>query len=121
AKAEADRIDKLAENLEKKGGSAEDPRTRLAKELRELARQPRENPDQLQANLAKLGSIEAALRAQLDPANEERAAALSALSRGLSKASTGNASANLDGNPKQAADDLKKAAEKVGEMTPDQQ
>ena len=42
-------------------------------------------------NLAKLGAIEAALRAQLDPANEQRAAALSALSRGLSRAATGNA------------------------------
>ena len=62
AKAQAERLEKLAEELEKKGASADDPRTRLAQELRDLARQLREHPDQLDANLAKLGSIEAALR-----------------------------------------------------------
>src|SRR6185503_19887453 len=45
AKAQADRIDKLAGDLEKKGATAYDPRTRLAKELRDLARELRENPD----------------------------------------------------------------------------
>src|SRR4029079_13752365 len=116
-----ERLEKLADDLDKKGARADDPRTRLAKGVRSLYRRLGEHPDQLQANLAKLGSIEAALRAQLDPANEQRAAGLSGLSRGLSRPSTGNAQANPDGNPKHAADDLKKAADDVDKMTPDQQ
>ena len=110
AVAQAERIEKLAEELEKQGANADDPRTRLAKELRDLAKQLRENPGALDQNLAKLGSIEAALRAQLDPANEQRAAALNALSRGLSRAATGNAQANPDGDPEQAEKDLHEAA-----------
>ena len=121
AKDQADRLDKLADDLEKQGATADDPRTRLAKELRDLAKQLRQNPDQLDANLAKLGAIEAALRAQLDPANEQRAASLSALSRGLSRAATGNAQANPEGNPDKASEDLKDVADKLDEMTPEQQ
>jgi hypothetical protein len=117
AQAQADRLDDLAADLERKGTSPDDPRTRLARELRELARQLREHPDDLDANLARLGSIEAALRAQLDPANEQRAASLGALSRGLSRAATGDPAANPDGDPKQAADDLKELADKLDGMT----
>src|SRR4029079_1733383 len=51
AKAQADRIEKLADDLEKKGATADDPRPRLARELRDLAKELREHPDQLQANL----------------------------------------------------------------------
>ena len=59
-----------------KGAGADDPRTRLAQELRDLARQLRERPDDLDANLARLGAIETDVRAQVDPANEQRAASL---------------------------------------------
>jgi hypothetical protein len=121
AVAQAQRIDKLADELAKQGKDANDPRTRLSQELKDLAKQLREHPDQLDANLAKLGSIEAALQAQLDPANEQRAAALSALSRGLSRAATGKSDANPSGDPKAAADDLKNAAKQLDQMTPDQQ
>ncbi|HYN70061.1 MAG TPA: hypothetical protein VEX41_07615, partial [Candidatus Eisenbacteria bacterium] len=117
AKAQAEVLERLAEQLEKQGASTDDPRTRLAKELRDLARQLRERPDQLDANLAKLGSIEATLRSQLDPANEQRAAALSALSRGLSRSATGNPEANRDGDPKQAAEDLKQLATELPDKT----
>ncbi|MEO8273100.1 MAG: hypothetical protein ABI620_03455, partial [Chloroflexota bacterium] len=120
AKTQADRLEQLAHELDAKGASADDPRTKLAKELRDLAKQLREHPDQLDANLASLGSIEASLRAQLDPANEQRAAALSALSRGLSRAATGNAQANPDGDPKKAAEDVKAAGDKLDTMTPDE-
>jgi hypothetical protein len=120
AVAQAKRIDKLADELAKQGKDANDPRTRLAQELRDLAKQLREHPDQLDANLAKLGSIEAALQAQLDPANEQRAAALSALSRGLSRAATGKSDANPSGDPKAAAEDLKNAAKQLDQLTPDQ-
>ncbi len=39
AKKQADRIDQIAKDLEAKGTNPEDPRTRLAQELRDLARQ----------------------------------------------------------------------------------
>ncbi|HJP89789.1 MAG TPA: hypothetical protein VJ850_12205 [Candidatus Limnocylindrales bacterium] len=120
AKTQAERLEQLAEELEKEGASTNDPRTQLAQQLRDLAKQLREHPDQLDANLAKLGSIEAALRSQLDPANEQRAAALSALSRGLSRAASGNPQANPEGKTDKAAQDLKDLADKLDEKTPDE-
>ena len=92
----------VAKELEAKGGDADDPRTRLAQELRDLARQLRERPSDLDANLARLGSVETDVRAQLDPANEQRAASLTSLSRSLSRAATGKPEANRDGDPQKA-------------------
>ena len=86
-----------------KGGDAQDPRTRLAQELRDLARQLRERPDDLDANLARLGAIETEVRAQVDPSNEQRAASLTALSRALSSAATGKPEANPAGDPAEGA------------------
>ena len=51
----ADRIERLAADLEKKGTTPDDPRTRLAKELRDLARQLRERGREV-AMLALFGS-----------------------------------------------------------------
>ncbi|MDQ6795800.1 MAG: hypothetical protein M3067_13470, partial [Chloroflexota bacterium] len=117
---QADRIDEVAKELEAKGADANDPRTKLAKELRDLARQLRERPADLQLNLARLGSVEGDLRAQLDPATEQRAASLTSVSRALSRAATGRPSANQDGDPKQAAQDLDKLKKQLDSMTPDQ-
>jgi hypothetical protein len=117
ANAQAAKLEKLAGELENKGASAEDPRSQLARELRDLARQLRENPGELDANLAKLGAVEASLRSQLNPANEQRAAALATLSRGLSRAATGNEQANPDGDPEQAAEDLDELGKQLDEMT----
>ena len=103
AERQAERIDRVAEDLADKGGDAQDPRTRLAQELRDLARQLRERPDDLDANLARLGAIETDVRAQVDPANEQRAASLTALSRALSSAATGKPEANPDGDPAEGA------------------
>ena len=82
------------------------PRTQLADELRELAERLRDNPGDLDANLAELGSVEDDVRAQLDPSNEQRAASIAALSRSLSRAATGNPQANPDGDPKETSEDL---------------
>ena len=94
AERQAERLDELAHELETKGADAQDPRTRLAQELRDLARQLRDGPDQLDVNLARLGSVEAEVRAQIDPANEQRAASMTSLSRALSSAATGKPDAN---------------------------
>ena len=85
AAQQAERIDEVAKDLEGKGADANDPRSQLAEELRELAEQLRQNPGDLDANLAQLGAVEDDVRAQLNPANEQRAAAIAALSRSLSR------------------------------------
>ena len=81
ANQQAERLDDLAHDLESKGADAQDPRTRLAQDLRDLARQLRDHPDQLDVNLARLGSVEADVRAQIDPATEQRAASLTSVTR----------------------------------------
>ncbi len=50
---QAERLEALAHDLESKGADAQDPRTRLAQELRDLARQLRERPGELDTNLAQ--------------------------------------------------------------------
>ncbi len=120
ANQQAERLDDLAHELETKGADAQDPRTRLAQDLRDLARQLRDRPDQLDVNLARLGSVEAAVRAQIDPATEQRAAAMTSLSRALSRAATGKPDANKDGDPKQTQEDLDKLGEQLDEMTPEE-
>ena len=117
---QAARIDEIAKELETKGAKPDDPRTRLATDLRDLAAQLRANPEDLKANLARLGSVEASLQSQLDPGNEQRSSALTSLSRSLSRAASGKPDANKDGDPKTAADDLKDLGDKLDTMTPEQ-
>ena len=117
AERQAERIDEIAKNLEGKGADADDPRTRLSEELRELAERLRDNPGDLDRNLAQLGSVEDDVRAQLDPANEQRAASIAALSRALSRTATGNPQTNPGGDPKVTKEDLKGLSDKVDGMT----
>ncbi|HKG19651.1 MAG TPA: hypothetical protein VKB00_07930, partial [Candidatus Limnocylindrales bacterium] len=118
AQQQAERIDEIARDLESKGKNPDDPRTRLAQELRDLARQLRERPQDLELNLAKVSSVESDVRSQLDPANEQRASSLASLSRSLSRAATGQQNANKGGDPKEAAEDVKKLGEKLPSLTP---
>jgi hypothetical protein len=117
ARKQADHVDQIAKELESKGVKPNDPRTRLALDLRDLAAQLRSHPEDLKANLARLGSVEEALHSQLDAGNETRSASLTSLNRSLSRAALGKADANKDGDPKTAADDLAKLGEKLGQMT----
>ena len=87
ANRQAERIEEIAEELESEGRNADDPRSQLAEELRELVRQLRDRPAELDDNLARIAATESRVRAQLDPANEQRAASLTSLSRSLSRAS----------------------------------
>ena len=73
ADRQADRLDDLADELETKGRTTDDPRTQLAEELRELVRQLRDRPDELAANLRQIGAVESDIRARIDPATEQRA------------------------------------------------
>ncbi len=117
AERQAERIDRVAEDLEARGEDANDPRTRLAQELRDLALRLRQEPENLDANLARLGAIEDEVRAQIDPANEQRAASLASLSRALSRAATGRPDANRDGAAGEAREDLARLAENLDDIT----
>ncbi|MEI7744857.1 MAG: hypothetical protein WCK58_14055, partial [Chloroflexota bacterium] len=117
AQRQADKIDKIAKDLQAKGADANDPRTQLSEELRKLAEKLRNNPGELDMNLAQLGAVEDNVRAQLDPANEQKAASLAALSRSLSRTATGDPKANPGGDPKTTKDDLKQLGDKVDAMT----
>ena len=76
ANRQAERLDDLAEELERRARTPTIRGRSSPQELRDLARQLRDQPDQLDVNLARLGSIEDDVRAQIDPANEQRAASL---------------------------------------------
>src|SRR3990170_2659818 len=115
AENQAQRLDETATRLNE-GRTAPDPRVDIAQELRRLAQQLRDNPENLQANLARLGSLEDALRSRIDPANEQRAAAITSLSRALSRSSTGNDS-NPQGDPQKTGEDLADLANRIGQMT----
>ncbi|MEA2612597.1 MAG: hypothetical protein QOI52_556, partial [Chloroflexota bacterium] len=64
ADRQADHLEELARDLEAKGADANDPRTELAKELRDLARQLRQRPDELAVNLRQLGAVESEVRSR---------------------------------------------------------
>jgi hypothetical protein len=115
AATQAQRLEQTANRLQE-GRTAEDPRSQLADELRKLAQQLRDHPEDLDTNLAKLGSLEDAIRSRLDPANEQRAAAISSLSRSLSRAATGS-EGNPQGDPEKTKQDLDDLKNRVGQMT----
>ncbi|MEJ7697445.1 MAG: hypothetical protein WKF78_12690 [Candidatus Limnocylindrales bacterium] len=121
ADRQAERLDKLADELAVKGQTPEDPRTKLAQELRDLARKLRERPTELATNLRQLASVESDVRARLDPSTEQKASALTSLSRALSRAATGDPQANRDGDPKKTQEDLDRLAEKLEALTPEEQ
>jgi hypothetical protein len=120
ARKQADHVDQIAKELESKGVKPNDLRTKLALDLRDLAAQLRSHPEDLKANLARLGSVEEALHSQLDAGNETKSASLTSLNRSLSRAASGKADANKDGDPKTTADDLAKLGEKLDQMTEQQ-
>ncbi len=88
AERQAERLEQTADRLSE-GRTADDPRADIAEELRRISRELRERPEDLEAQLARLGSLEDALRARLDPSNEQRAAALASLARSVSRLQSG--------------------------------
>ena len=115
AQQQAERIEETANRLAT-GRTSPDPRADLAEELRRLARELRDRPEDLDQQLARLGSLEDALRSQIDPANEQRAAAITSLSRSLSRAATGSDS-NPQGDPQKTNEDLDDLKDRLPEMS----
>ena len=88
-------------------------------ELRDLARQLREQPDELAANLAQLGAVESDVRAQIDPATEQRASALTSLvAIAVASGDRATPTRTATAIPRRPSEDLDKLGEKLDSMTP---
>nr|MBA2632798.1 hypothetical protein [Chloroflexota bacterium] len=117
----AERVEEEAEEIAEENVENPDPRREeLERELRELARQLREQGDDREATLARIGSIQEELSRTADPQAAEQDAALSQLARAASRAATGDEEANPEGDPEQAANDLDELAERTDELTPEE-
>ena len=117
AALQADKVERIAYDLAAKARTPDDPRAQVAQQLKDLAKLLRDHPGDLDAALAKVGSVEGQLRAQIDPSIEQRAAALASLSRGLSNAAAGRPDANKAGDPTTAAQDLRDLAARLDNLT----
>ncbi|MDQ3448764.1 MAG: hypothetical protein M3432_06265, partial [Chloroflexota bacterium] len=115
AEQQARRLDQTADRLAT-GRETPDPRADVAEELRRLAKSLRDRPEDLDDHLARLGSMEDALRSRLESGAEQRAAAVSSLSRSLSRLATGSDS-NTAGDPEQAAADLDEMSEGLDDLS----
>ena len=116
AEQQARRLDQTADRLGT-GRESPDPRADVADELRRLAKSLRDRPADLDEHLARLGSMEDALRSRLEPGAEQRAAAMTSLARSLSQLATGSDS-NPAGDPQHAAEDLDEMAEGLDDKSP---
>ncbi|MBA3587773.1 MAG: hypothetical protein H0W41_09070, partial [Chloroflexi bacterium] len=103
----AERVEDVAEELGEENVENPDPRREeLERQLRELARKLREQGDDREATLARIGSVQEQLSRLTDPQAAEADAALTQLARATSQAATGDEEANPEGEPEQVAQDL---------------
>ncbi|MGH2418141.1 MAG: hypothetical protein ACRDFY_07385, partial [Candidatus Limnocylindria bacterium] len=117
----AERVEEEADEIGEENVENPDPRREeLERQLRELARQLREQGDDREATLARIGSVQEELSRMADPQAAEQDAALSQLARAASRAATGDEEANPEGDPEQAADDLDELAERTDELSPEE-
>ena len=117
----AERIEDVADEVGEENVDNPDPRREeLERQLRELARQLREQGDDREATLARIGSVQEQLSRMTDPQASEQDAALTQLARATSQAATGDEEANPDGEPEEAARDLEELADRTDELTPEE-
>ncbi|HEX9610026.1 MAG TPA: collagen-like protein, partial [Candidatus Limnocylindria bacterium] len=113
----AERVEDVAEEVGEENVENPDPRREeLERQLRELAEQLREQGDDREATLARIGSVQEQLSRQTDPQAAERDAGLTQLARAASRAATGDEQANPQGEPEQAANDLEELADEVSSL-----
>src|SRR5918996_612582 len=91
-------------------------REELERQLRELARQLREQGADREATLARIGSVQEELSRMADPQAAERDAGLTQLARSTSRAAADDDEANEQGDPEQAANDLEELAERADSL-----
>ena len=110
----AERVEDIADEIGEENVDNPDPRREeLERQLRELARQLREQGADREATLARIGSVQEVLSRMTDPRATEQDAGLSQLARSGSRAATGDEEANPEGDPEQAARDLEELAERA--------
>ncbi|HEX2222090.1 MAG TPA: hypothetical protein VHK06_06150 [Candidatus Limnocylindria bacterium] len=113
----AERVEEVADDAERRGAETPDPRRdRLVEELRRLARQLRDEADDRQAVVARIGAVAQELSRMTDPRAAERDAGLTSLARATSRAASGDQEANPEGDPERAAQDLESLAGELGGM-----
>ncbi|MDQ3689542.1 MAG: hypothetical protein M3406_05815, partial [Chloroflexota bacterium] len=117
----AERVEEVAEEVGEENVENPDPRQEeLERRLRELARQLREQGDDREASLARIGSVQEQLSRMTDPQAAEADAALTQLARATSQAATGDEEANPEGEPEEAARDLEELADQTDALTPEE-
>ena len=109
----AERVEEEADEIGEENVENPDPRREeLERQLRELARQLREQGDDREATLARIGSVQEELSRMTDPQASEQDAAFTQLARATSQAATGDEEANPEGEPEEAARDLEELADR---------
>ncbi|MEO6295468.1 MAG: hypothetical protein ABIP01_00110 [Candidatus Limnocylindria bacterium] len=117
----AERVEEVADEVGEENVENPDPRREeLERQLRELARQLREQGDDREATLARIGSVQEELSRLTDPQAAESDAALTQLARSTSRAATDDPDANPDGEPEEAAQDLEELAEQTDALSPEE-
>lgn len=117
----AERVEEVADEVGEENVENPDPRREeLERQLRELARQLREQGDDREATLARIGSVQEELSRLTDPQAAESDAALTQLARSTSRAATDDEEANPDGEPEEAAQDLEELAEQTDGLSPEE-
>src|SRR5688500_6259917 len=117
----AERVEDVADEVGEENVDNPDPRREeLERQLRELARQLREQGEDREATLARIGSVQEQLSKMTDPQAAEQDAALTQLARAASQAATGEEEANPEGDPEEAARDLEELAEQTEELSADE-
>ena len=115
AEAEAERVGKIAEQVENSGLSPE-KQAELLRQLDELARQLRENPGDREQALADLSTLEAELRRQIDPGAATRQAMLDAITAQLQALAQSESA-----SPPDTAAALEQLAASLDSMTAEEQ
>lgn len=117
----AERVEEEADEIGEENVEDPDPRREaLERQLRELARQLREQGEDREAMLARIGSVQEELSRMADPQAAEQDAGLTQLARAASRAATGDEAANPEGDPEQAASDLDELAERTDAISQDE-
>jgi hypothetical protein len=119
AAAQAEQVEKLAEQIQENTALSETERQELARQLSVLAEQLRNNSGDLEEALADLSRMQQALQARLDPNAANRQANLADLARQL-QALAGTPYDPQDSAAETAAEALQQLAEQIEQMTPDQ-
>ncbi|MET0773098.1 MAG: hypothetical protein ABWZ82_08450, partial [Candidatus Limnocylindrales bacterium] len=104
ATAQAERLEEAARRLDADPARIPE-REAITEELRRLAAELRARPEGLEDQLARMGALEDRLRSRIDRGAEQRASAIAALSRELSRAAGRE---NASGTPQEAAQDLER-------------